>query len=162
MVSKGVFSIRGMGLYTYMHTCIHALHYITLHYITFHFITLHYITLQYNTIQIQYITLHCITFMWYILYLYDMMHIYIYIFSYPWYPMSILHIGFTKFQLQHPVPSSKRSTALAYCPRSRQEPKEISPSSNSYSTCERAAGDGWSLGGNPMKNLSESPVRKGN
>ena len=32
------------------------------------------------------------------------------------------------------VPSSKRSTALAYWPRSRQEPKEIRPSSNSYST----------------------------
>lgn len=25
--------------------------------------------------------------------------------------------------------------ALAYCPRSRQLPKEMSPSSNSYSTC---------------------------
>ena len=35
--------------HTYIHTSMHALHYITLHYTTLHYITLHYTTLHYIT-----------------------------------------------------------------------------------------------------------------
>ena len=56
---------------TYIHTCMHALHYITLHCITLHYITLHYIPLR--CVALNYITLHYLH-----PYMYACMHAYIY------------------------------------------------------------------------------------